>query len=150
MNPTVEQLAIAQELCRSQPLAVLATNGGSHPYVNLVAVALTEDLRTLYFATPRATRKWTNLTRDPHVSLLMDNRSNQVADFRHAAAATLLGTALETDDAEREKGLAIYLRRHPHLADFATAPSCALFKMQVERIYLVTRFQNVMEFHFTS
>lgn len=150
MNPTVEQLAIVQELCRTQPLAVLATNGGSHPYVNLVAVALTEDLRTLYFATPRSTRKWTNLARDPHVSLLMDNRSNQVADFRRAAAATLLGTALETDDSEREKGLAIYLSKHPHLEDFAAAPSCALFKMQVERIYLVTRFQNVMEFHFTS
>ncbi|MBM9536199.1 pyridoxamine 5'-phosphate oxidase family protein [Desulfobulbus alkaliphilus] len=150
MNPTAEQLSIARELCRSQPLAVLATNGGSHPYVNLVAVAVTEDLRTLYFATPRATRKWANLSRDPHISLLMDNRSNQVADFRQAAAATIIGSAFETEHSEREKGLAIYLDKHPHLADFVTAPSCALFKMQVDHIYLVTRFQNVMEFHFTA
>ena len=150
MNPSPEQLAILQNLCHTQPLAVLATNGGSHPYVNLVAVAVTDDLRTLYFATPRSTRKWANLTSDPHVSLLMDNRSNQVSDFRRAAAATLLGTAQEISGSEREQGLVSYLSRHPHLTDFTASPSCALFKTAIDRIYLVTHFQNVIEFHFTS
>jgi heme iron utilization protein len=150
MNPSPEQRAILQNLCRTQPLAVLATNGGSHPYVNLVAVAVTDDLRTLYFATHRSTRKWANLTSDPHVSLLMDNRSNQVSDFSRAAAATLLGTAQEISGSEREQGLVSYLSRHPHLTDFTASPSCALFKTEIDRIYLVTRFQNVIEFHFTS
>jgi heme iron utilization protein len=149
MNIPAEQLPVLQELCRSQPLAALATDAGSHPYVSLVAVAVTDDLRHLYFATPRATRKWSNLARNPQVSLLLDNRTNQVSDFRRAVAATLLGTAQEIDGTTRDQGLMIYLSRHPHLADFVASPTCALFQVQIDRIYLVTRFQNVMEFHFT-
>ncbi len=149
MNIPAEYLPTLEELCRSQPLAALATDAGSHPYVSLVAVAITDDLRHLYFATPRATRKWANLASNPQVSLLLDNRSNQVSDFRRAAAATLLGTAKEIDGPEREEGLTFYLSRHAHLADFTAAPSCSLFKVQIERIFLVTRFQNVMEFHLT-
>ncbi len=114
-----------------------------------MAIAVTEDLHHLYFATPRATRKWANLARNPQVSLLLDNRSNQISDFRRAAAATLLGTAREITGLAREDGLTIYLSKHPHLADFAASPSCALFLVEIERIYLVTRFQNVMEFHLT-
>jgi len=149
MNIPAEHLPILQQLCRSQPLAALATDAGSHPYVSLVAVAVTNDLRCLYFATPRATRKWANLARNPQVSLLLDNRSNQVSDFRRAAAATLLGTAREMTGLAREEGLKIYLLRHPHLADFTASPSCALLRVQIEHIFLVTRFQNVMEFHLT-
>jgi nitroimidazol reductase NimA-like FMN-containing flavoprotein (pyridoxamine 5'-phosphate oxidase superfamily) len=149
MNIPSEHLPILQELCHNQPLAALATDAGSHPYASLVAVAVTEDLRSLYFATPRATRKWANLTRNPQVSLLLDNRTNQVSDFRRAAAVTLLGTAREIEGVTRDQGLMIYVSRHPHLADFVASPSCALFHVQIDRIYLVTRFQNVMEFHFT-
>lgn len=147
MNIPAEQLPVLQELCRSQPLAALATDAGSHPYVSLVAVAVTDDLHHLYFATPRATRKWANLTRNPRVSLLLDSRTNQVSDFRRAVAATLLGSAQEIDGAARDEGLLIYLSKHPHLADFVASPTCAVFQVQIDRIYLVTRFQNVMEFH---
>lgn len=149
MNIPAEQLPVLQELCRSQPLAALATDAGSHPYVSLVAVAVTDDLRHLYFATPRATRKWANLAKNPRVSLLLDNRTNQVSDFRRAVAATLLGSAQEIGGAARDEGLRIYVSRHPHLADFVAAPTCAVFQVQIDRIYLVTRFQNVMEFHLT-
>jgi len=149
MNNTTESTYILKELCISQPLAVLATDAGSGPYASLVAVAITPDLRQLFFATPRATRKWANLAGNHHVSLLIDNRSNQVSDFSRAAAATVIGTAEELSGADLETGLAIFLRRHPHLADFTASPSCALFRVQIASIFLVTRFQNVMEFHFS-
>ena len=150
MNNSAEGTEILKELCTGQPLAVLATDAGSGPYASLVAVAITPDLRQLYFATPRATRKWANLTGNRHVSLLIDNRSNRVTDFSRAAAATVIGTAEELSGTELESGLAIFLRRHPHLAEFTASPSCALFRVQIGSIYLVTRFQNVMEFHFSS
>jgi nitroimidazol reductase NimA-like FMN-containing flavoprotein (pyridoxamine 5'-phosphate oxidase superfamily) len=149
MNNTPEETDILKELCTGQPLAVLATDAGSGPYASLVAVAVTPDLRQFYFATLRATRKWANLVGNHHVSLLIDNRSNQVTDFSRAAAATVIGTAEELSGAELETGLAIFLNRHPHLAEFTASPSCALFRVQVTSIYLVTRFQNVMEFHFS-
>lgn len=149
MNNTAESSDILKELFTGQPLAVLATDAGSGPYTSLVAVAISSDLRQLYFATLRATRKWANLANNHHVSLLIDNRSNQVTDFSRAAAATVIGTAEELSGAELETGLAIFLNRHPHLAEFTASPSCALFRVQIASIYLVTRFQNVIEFHFS-
>jgi len=149
MNNTAEKTDILKELCSGQPLAVLATDAGSGPYASLVAIAVTPDLRQIYFATLRATRKWANLAGNHHVSLLIDNRSNQVTDFSRAAAATVIGVAEELSGAELEAGLEIFRRRHPHLAEFTAAPSCALFRVQIASIYLVTRFQNVMEFHFS-
>jgi len=149
MNNTAEDNDVLQKLCTGQPLAVLATDAGSGPYASLVAVAVTPDLRQLYFATLRATRKWTNLAGNPHVSFLIDNRSNQVIDFSRAAAATILGIAEELSGSELETGLTIFLGRHPHLTEFTASPSCALFRVRISSIYLVTRFQNVMEFHFS-
>lgn len=149
MNTTAKNTDILQKLCVDQPLAVLATDSGNGPYASLVAVAVTPDLRQLYFATLRATRKWANLAVNHHVSLLIDNRSNQVTDFSRAAAATVIGTAEEVSGAELETGLAIFLGRHPHLTEFTASPSCALFRVRIASIYLVTRFQNVTEFHFS-
>ena len=150
MSNSSENNDILRKLCAGQPLAVLATDAGNSPYASLVAVAVTSDLRQLYFATLRATRKWANLAGNHHVSLLIDNRSNQVADFSRAAAATVIGTAEELSGPELETGLALFLGRHPHLAEFTASPSCALFRVQIASIYLVTRFQNVMEFHFSA
>jgi nitroimidazol reductase NimA-like FMN-containing flavoprotein (pyridoxamine 5'-phosphate oxidase superfamily) len=149
MNNTPEKTDILKELCTGQPLAVLATDAGKGPYTSLVAFAVTPDLRQLYFATLRATRKWANLAGNHHVSLLIDNRSNQVTDFSRAAAATVIGTAEEVSGSEQETGLTIFLHRHPHLVEFTASPSCALFRVKIASIYLVTRFQNVMEFHFS-
>ena len=150
MNNSAENNDILRVLCAGQPLAVLATGAGNGPYASLVAVAVTPALHQLYFATLRATRKWANLAGNHHVSLLIDNRSNQVTDFSRAAAATVIGTAEELSGDELETGLAIFLLRHPHLAEFTASPGCALFRVQIASIYLVTRFQNVMEFHFSA
>jgi heme iron utilization protein len=141
---------ILRELCYNQPLAVLATTAGSAPYANLVAIAFALDLHHLFFATSRATRKWHNLSTNPQVSFLMDNRSNQVTDFSQAAAATILGTAKELTGVVREEGRNLYLAKHPHLGDFLAAPACALFQVTIEQIYLVTHFQEVMKFDFSS
>lgn len=135
-----------RELCLGQPLGVLATACGSAPYASLVAIAMTTDLRRLYFATPRATRKAANLAGNPQVSLLLDNRSNQLTDFTRAAAATVIGTAEELCGADHASGLAFYLERHPHLADFTASPGTVLFVVTVTRISLVTRFQQVIDY----
>lgn len=150
MNPTGNLGDLLGELCTGQPLAVLATAAGSAPYASLVAVAVTADLRQLFFATPRATRKAANLAGNRQVALLLDNRSNEVTDFSRAAAATILGVAEAIEGDERVEGVALYLRRHPHLADFVAAPSCVFYRVQINSIYLVTRFQEVIEYHFPS
>ena len=138
---------LIRELFESQNLAVLATQNEGQPYANLVAFAASDDLKSLYFATARATRKYANIEADARVTVLIDTRSNQDSDFSQAAAVTATGSAKEVEDLKREKVLAIYLAKHPMLKDFVQSPSCALLQIRVETYYLVRRFQNVMELH---
>lgn len=142
-NQQIKQ--ILNELFTSQKLAVLGTHQRGQPYGSLVAFAATSDLRNLVFATTRATRKYANLRGDPRVSMVLDNRSNRVADFRKAVAATALGRAREVRGKVRENLAEMYLAKHPHLKEFVGSPTCALVKMRVEVYYVVWRFQNVFE-----
>jgi heme iron utilization protein len=145
MQEIAEVWAIIRDLLNSQRLAVLSTQGPLQPYSNLVAFAAAPDLKHLLFATTRATRKYANLLAHPLVSILIDNRTNQAADFAEAAAVTVLGRAQEVKGTDAGQLLPIYLDRHPYLRDFVTSPTCALFTVEVERYILVTRFQDVRE-----
>ncbi|UCH08824.1 MAG: pyridoxamine 5'-phosphate oxidase family protein [Deltaproteobacteria bacterium] len=136
-----------KDLLASQQLAVLATQGGGQPYASLVAVAATDDLKHLLFATTRTTRKFANISKESRVALLVDNRANQDSDFHNAISVTAMGIAREVNDREREHFLKLYLKKHPHLQEFVTSPTCALLNVKVERYYMVSRFQNVMELH---
>lgn len=134
-----------RKLLRSQLLAVLSTQNQGQPYASLVAFASSDDLKSLYFATTRSTRKYANLSSDSRVAMIVDNRSNKTSDFRLAMAATATGTADEVAPSERERALDRYLEKHPHLSDFVHSPSCAFCKIRVQTIFVVTRFQSVVE-----
>ena len=147
MEKTSQLKEFLKDLFPSQKLAVLATQSKKQPYGNLVAFVATKDLKHLLFATTRATRKYTNISENPRVAMVMDNRSNQEADFHQAAAVTATGVAKEVKGSEKETLLRLYLSGHPYLKDFVSSPTCALLKMNVETYYVVRQFQNVMELH---
>lgn len=147
MEPDDRPSATVRRLLDEQLLAVLGTHHNGAPYTSLVAFAATEDLRHLLFATSRATRKWANLADDARASMLIDSRTNRAEDFADAAAVTVLGVVEEVTDNGRSAFLEVFLAKHPHLADFTAAPSCALLRLKVETYILVTRFQHVVELH---
>lgn len=147
MIDTGEMQEIVRNLLNSQRLAVLSTQMSGQPYSNLIAFAVTQDLKDILFATPRATRKYANLTTEPRVSLLIDNRSNRQSDFGEASAVTVLGTAEEVLGPNRERYLQIYLKKHPYLEEFVSSPSCALIRVKVEKYLMVTQFQKVREIY---
>ena len=136
-----------KKLLQSQPLAVLATQNRGQPYASLIAFASSDDLKFLYFATTRSTRKYANLSGDSRVAVLVDNRSNKASDFRWAMAATATGKAKEVNARKREKALELYLAKHPHLREFVHSPTCALCEIRVQTFFVVTRFQSVVEVH---
>lgn len=143
MNEASKLETDVRALLASQRFAVLSTQEKDHPYLNLVAFAETEDLRTMLFATTRATRKYGNISAKSGVALLVDNRSNEVADIREAMAVTIIGTACEASESLRERLDGVYLEKQPHMEEFLSAPSTALIKVDVESYILVSRFQNV-------
>lgn len=136
-----------KKLLQTQPLAVLATQDRGQPYASLVAFASSGDLKSLYFATTRSTRKYANLSGDSRVAMLVDNRSNKASDFRWAMAATATGRAGEVNPRKKKRALDLYLDKHPHLRDFVLSPTCALCEIQVRTFVVVTRFQHVVEVH---
>lgn len=136
--------ALLENLLSNQLLAVLATQGQNGPYGSLVAFAATGDLRLLLFATLRSTRKYRNILDAPKVVLVIDNRSNRETDFSRAVAVTAEGSVKETSGAERQEFEKLYLAKHPHLRDFLAAPACALLKVEVDRYFIVRKFQEVL------
>ena len=135
------------DLLTTQKLAVLSSFGRGQPYASLMAFAATDDLKHIIFATTRSTRKYKNLSSEPNASLLIDNRSNDEKDFSRAVAATVLGRTQEVKGRRKKQFQNTYLLKHPHLKDFIASPSCALFILQVQKYYVVSRFQNVQELH---
>ena len=128
-----------------QGVGVLATSQEGSPHACLIAFAASPDLKRIVFATSRSTRKFANIARDSGVTLLMDDRTNGEEDFHQAAAVTAHGAAREVagrggDDRR------LFLAKHPYLEDFVASPTCALLEIEVERYFLISRFQNVVEF----
>ena len=134
---------LLRDLFAAQRYAVLGTQGADRVSLNLMAVAITGDLRFLVLATERATPKYDNLRNEPRVSLLVDNRANQSADTRTALALTVDGLAEEVSGPEREDLAQLLLSRHPQLGAFVRSPTCALFRVRVQRYELVRGLYDV-------
>lgn len=143
MNEAINLETEVRTLLASQRFAVLSTQEKDSPYMNLVAFAETSDLRMILFATTRATRKYGNIASKSGVALLVDNRSNEVADIREAMAVTAIGTASEVSESLRDRLDRVYLEKQPHMKEFLSSPSTALIMVDVESYILVSRFQNV-------
>lgn len=150
MTEKAELKNLLQKLFSTQLLAVLGTQGQGGPYGNLVAFAVTDDLKSLLFATARSTRKYDNLMQTTRVAMVMDNRSNNKEDFLEAVAVTAIGSVIEVDGAQKDALRSVFLSKHPYLIDFVNAPACALLRVDVETYYIVRQFQKVMEFHIRS
>lgn len=147
MGNTVGLRTFLKDLFSSQRLAVLATQSKQQPYGNLVAFMATNDLKHLLFATTRATRKYDNISSNPRIAMVVDNRSNREADFHQAAAVTATGVVKEVEGPEKDRLQKLYLAKHPYLKEFVSSPTCALLKVEVETYYVVRQFQNVVELH---
>ena len=134
-----------EKLLTGQKLGILATLGKDYPYQSIVAFSGSGDMKHILFATKRATSKYKNLKDRAQVSIFIDNRSNQEADFLDAIGMTALGDARELRGASSRKFTGLFLRKHPSLGGFLSSPDCALFMIKVKVYYVVWHFQEVME-----
>ena len=133
LGAELELEELIRELFTSQRFAVLGTQSRGQPYANLVAFTASADLKSLFFATARATRKYANIEADARVTVLVENRSNQDSDFSKAAAVTATGRAEELPETEREEVLKNYLKKHPmlsHLLPFLHFQSQYLYSLE--------------------
>jgi len=128
----------------SQKIAVLGTSKDGEPYSCLIAFAITEDLKELVFATMRQRLKYTNIMTNPRVTLIVDNRDVKASDFNDTTSITMVGTAWDVKGDGRDKYAALLLKRHPTLTDFVNSPECAVIRVEIDKIYIVSEFESVV------
>jgi len=145
IDPSLEKRL--QKLFRSQKLGVLATHQKKNPYTNLIAFASSDDMRQIVFATAKTTRKFENMILNSSVSFFIDNRSNKADDFRKAIGVTAVGSVRQIRKNKNSMMMKRYLQKHPQLASFLASKSCVSLCIDVKTIYVVERFQNVIEVH---
>lgn len=133
-----EHEQLINKIVNTQYFAVLNSVGEGQPYSNLVAFAITDDLKSLVFITDRNTRKYRNIKGNNHLSLLIDNRTNQPSDITQAIAITVIGTARE-EVTSRDSYQVIFLARHPQLKQFVDNPNTALILVTVSE-YIIAGF----------
>ncbi len=136
-----------KELFDKQRIGVLSTQKKNRPYASLVAFAVTDDFKSFVFATPRTTRKYSNIIASSRAALLIDNRSNRMSDFRRAMAVTVVGTVRELRKYRKSRLIQLYTGKHSHLEDFIKSPTCAVLCLEAETLHIVDRFQHVVELH---
>ena len=135
-----EHEQLINKIVKTQYFAVLNSVGESQPYSNLVSFAITDDLKSLVFITDRNTRKYRNIKGNNHLSLLVDNRTNQPSDITQAIAITVIGTARE-EVTSRDRYQVIFLARHPQLKQFVDNPNTALILVTVSE-YIIAGFDK--------
>jgi general stress protein 26 len=135
-----EHEQLINKIVNTQYFAVLNSVGEGQPYSNLVSFAITDDLKSLVFITDRNTRKYRNIKGNNHLSLLIDNRTNQPSDITQAIAITVIGTARE-EVTSRDSYQVIFLARHPQLKQFVDNPNTALILVTVSE-YIIAGFDK--------
>jgi nitroimidazol reductase NimA-like FMN-containing flavoprotein (pyridoxamine 5'-phosphate oxidase superfamily) len=138
-----------KEIFKTQKLATLATQEEDTPYVSLMAFAFSEDLTYLLVATKRSTRKYLNMIQRPGVSLLIDNRFNQINVFQDTLAVTCIGKAEPLEGSQKGPFWELFLRRQPELESLVQSPDCALMKITIDYYYILSRFEQVEELKMT-
>ena len=147
MNPK-DETSIREAVTRlfaEQRLTCLATSKSEKPHTSLVAFAATADLKTILFATTRSSRKYAYLKANERVSMLVDDRTNRITDFKEGTAITIIGRAKELDAHGKDMHLKLYLERHPCMEEFVESKDSSVFMVEVETYRVVTQFQQVDE-----
>jgi uncharacterized pyridoxamine 5'-phosphate oxidase family protein len=141
MSTPSETKELLRQIVGAQCFAVLATMSDQQPYSNLVAFAVSDDLRHIVFATNRNTQKYRNILSNNKITLLIDNRSNSQSDFTRALAITVIGIAGELTGERRDDLVQCYLNKHTPLKEFLQRPDVVIINVLVTD-YILARFDE--------
>ena len=142
-TPVVKSI---RNLVQQSPYAILCSQINGQPYGSLLAYSASEDLGSIYFATPKSTRKYNILSSEDRVSFVIDNRHLENFNHMSISAVTITGIAREVKElTAKQEYSAILLKKHPFLKELLHAQSAALFEIETHRFLFVERFQEVKE-----
>lgn len=126
-------------LLRGQNMCVLATCDEDRPYCSLMAYVSDDSGRTVYMVTLGDSRKYRNVARNPHVSLLVDTRSADASsEPGRVQALTVLGESATVDDAMKRKELLERIAAtHPHTSALTSNEDARVLAVRVKALLLL-------------
>ncbi len=146
MNSETLRSAIINRL-ESQSFAILSTRGNQDaPHSTIVCFASADELETLIFFTPRASRKFANLIDRPETTLFIDDRSLFMGNLKDIWGIEARGRFREATAEESPAYRGLFLNKYPDLIDFVDAKSAALCLLDVQSYDAVHHFQDVMRY----
>ncbi len=128
-----------KSIVRENSTCVMATTLNNMPHCSLMSYIPNDDCTTIYMVTHRNTRKFRNLTENPHVSLLIDTRENDDSKDRTATKAlTVTGIFSPVRDEEKIRRIGRdLLARHPQLKGFIGDEGAIVFSVQIQSFQLL-------------
>lgn len=143
MNKTDRLKNIIRDIGFEELFGVLATSNNNIPYTNLIAFVLQNDIKKLFFGTPRDTKKFKNLTVNDKVSFHIQNTKNSLEDIENAIGITITGKAFECSKQHLEEVIATYLLKYPQMKTFIYSSNIAFISIDIEKYHVVEKFQDV-------
>ncbi len=134
-----------KNLLVSQPFGVLSTVASEQPFNSLVAFSNDDNMKYIFFATPKKTRKFKTILSNKSVSLLIDNRPDQLENINEISIVTANGCAEVLEGEERVTATENIVDKHPNLDEFLNAETTGIIKIVVEKYYCIKNFQEVFE-----
>ena len=123
----------------SQHFGVLTTHS-EYPYPSLVAFSF-DNMKELYFATGKSTRKYKNMMNSDKVSLMVFKLAKRIVDGSSLTAYGRVDEIKSVGDRYNQ-----FLSIHKELKSFLSEPDCVLMRIKVQKYMLVTNFQEIKEF----
>ena len=107
-----------------------------------------ETVETVFMATLRATQKFKNLSDNPQVSFLVDDRGSEGRTRAETQALTVSGTFEPMEDpVERGAVLARMADEHPHLDGLLKDPEAEVLRIRLESFLLL---RGALDAHFEN
>jgi nitroimidazol reductase NimA-like FMN-containing flavoprotein (pyridoxamine 5'-phosphate oxidase superfamily) len=132
-----------EDIFKISRFAVLATEGDGQPHASLIGITPTEGYKKLIFATYRNTRKYTNLTHNGRVAVLIERTDINRSGLQESFVLTAFGHVEEINAKEKNIVFKAHLESHPELSSFMQSEDCSLVRIKVDTYQVVRGIDDV-------
>jgi len=139
-----DKMQIINDLIVGKDLCVLATSDGIEPLASLMTYFADHAVMKFYFLSRSDSQKNKNLKKNPHVSMLIDRRDEELA-------LTIQGVYSPIKKKQTVEAITkLFLMKHPQLQEFANHPKTELIRIKGQSAQLMqgidgkftTKFKN--------
>jgi nitroimidazol reductase NimA-like FMN-containing flavoprotein (pyridoxamine 5'-phosphate oxidase superfamily) len=138
-------LQTMKEIIRKNDLCVLATVTEGVPHCSLMSYVSDDEGHEIYMVSLRETQKYHNLTKNPSVSILIDNREEQTEKGRgNIKALTVKGEFHSITEPEKKDAVRLlFMKQRPHLSGFLNDPGCEIFSIRLKSFQLLDGVKDI-------